>query len=59
MKRGQELIWQRNEPITAFNGANTYGYTPLRYRTEPETLRTALTGIAHIVGGYLVMDLNE
>ncbi|MEQ7917688.1 hypothetical protein ABQX22_00720 [Xanthomonas sp. WHRI 1810A] len=59
MKRGQELIWQRNEPITPFNGANSYGYTPLRYRTEPETLRTALTGIAHIVGSYLVKDLNE
>jgi hypothetical protein len=59
MKRGEELIWQRNEPITAFNGANTYGYTPLRYRTEPELLRTALTGISKVVGGYLVKDLNE
>ncbi|MGG5284797.1 hypothetical protein ACQZ2G_12425 [Pseudomonas viridiflava] len=59
MKRGEELIWQRNEPITVFNGANTYGYTPLRYRTEPELLRTALTGISKIVVGYLVTDLNE
>lgn len=59
MKRGEELIWQRNEPITAFNGANTYGYTPLRYRSEPELLRTALTGISKMVDGYLVTDLNE
>ncbi|WP_458369521.1 hypothetical protein [Pseudomonas fluorescens] len=59
MKRGEELIWQRNEPITAFNGANTYGYTPLRYRTEPELLRTALMGVSQIVDGYLVKDLNE
>ncbi|MGF6124933.1 hypothetical protein QF019_000122 [Pseudomonas frederiksbergensis] len=59
MKRGDELIWQRNEPITAFNGANTFGYEPLRYRTEPELLRTALTGIAQIVDRYLVADLNE
>lgn len=59
MKRGDELIWQRNEPITAFNGANTYGYEPLRYRTEPELLRTALTGVSQIVGSYLVKDLNE
>lgn len=59
MKRGDELIWQRNEPITPFNGANTYGYEPLRYRTEPELLRTALTGVSQIVGGYLVKDLNE
>ncbi|WLG53037.1 hypothetical protein [Pseudomonas sp. FP1742] len=59
MKRGEELIWQRNEPITAFNGANTYGYTPLRYRTEPELLRTALAGVSQIVDGYLVKDLNE
>lgn len=59
MKRGEELIWRRNEAITAFNGANTYGYTPLRYRTEPELLRTALTGISKIVDGYLVTDLNE
>jgi hypothetical protein len=59
MKRGDELIWQRNEPITAFNGANTYGYTPLRYRTEPELLRTALTGDTQIVGSYLIKDMNE
>lgn len=59
MKRGDELIWQRNEPITAFNGNNTYGYTPLRYRTEPELLRTALTGVSQIVGSYLIKDLNE
>jgi hypothetical protein len=59
MKRGDELIWQRNEPITAFNGANTYGYEPLRYRTEPELLRTALTGVSQIVGRYLIADLNE
>lgn len=59
MKRGDELIWQRNEPITAFNGANTYGYTPLRYRTEPELVRTALTGISKIVADYLVKDMNE
>lgn len=59
MKRGDELIWQRNEPITPFNGANTYGYEPLRYRTEPELLRTALTGVSQIVGSYLVKDLNE
>lgn len=59
MKRGDELIWQRNEPITAFNGANTYGYEPLRYRTEPELVRTALTGVSQIVGDYLVKDLNE
>jgi hypothetical protein len=59
MKRGEELIWQRNEPITAFNGANTYGYTPLRYRTEPELLRTALTGVSQIVDSYLVKNLNE
>jgi hypothetical protein len=59
MKRGDELIWQRNEPITAFNGANTFGYEPLRYRTEPELLRTALTGVAQIVDRYLVKDLSE
>ncbi|WP_085712579.1 MULTISPECIES: hypothetical protein [unclassified Pseudomonas] len=59
LKRGEELIWQRNEPITAFNGANTYGYEPLRYRTEPELVREALTGVSQIVGTYLVKDLNE
>lgn len=59
MKRGEELIWQRNETITPLNGANTYGYTPLRYRTEPELLRTALTDISKIVDGYLIKDLNE
>nr|WP_256580595.1 hypothetical protein [Pseudomonas sp. QTF5] len=53
MRRGEELIWQRNEPITVFNGANTYGYTPLHYRTEPELLRTALTVVSQIVDGYL------
>ncbi|HEX4550109.1 hypothetical protein [Pseudomonas sp.] len=59
MKRGDELIWQRSENITPFNGANTYGYEPLRYRTEPELLRTALTGISQIAGSYLIKDLNE
>jgi hypothetical protein len=59
MKRGDELIWQRNEPITPFNGANTYGYEPLRYRTEPELLRTALTGVSQIAGSYLIKDMNE
>jgi hypothetical protein len=34
-------MWQRTENITALNGANTYGYTPLRYRTEPELSRVA------------------
>lgn len=58
LKRGEERLWQRTENITAFNGANTYGYTPLRYRTEPELLRTALDGISKIVDQYLVKDLS-
>lgn len=58
LKRGDERVWQLTENITAFNGANTYGYTPLRYRTEPELLRTALGGISQIVDQYLVKDLS-
>lgn len=58
LKRGEELVWQRTENISPFNGANTYGYTPLRYRTEPELLRMALGGISQIAGEYLVKDLG-
>ncbi|MDH0747027.1 hypothetical protein N5D61_11790 [Pseudomonas sp. GD03842] len=58
LKRGDELVWQRTEYITPFNGANTYGYTPLRYRTEPELLRTALNGVSQIVDEALVKDLS-
>jgi hypothetical protein len=59
LKRNEDIVWQRTEYITPFNGANTYGYTPLRYRTEPELLRTALGGIAQIVDEQLVKDLNQ
>ena len=59
LKRGDELVWQRSEAITPFNGANTYGYEPLRYRTEPELLRTALTGVSQIANQYLIKDMNE
>lgn len=59
MKRGNEVLWQKTESITAFNGANTYGHTPLQYRTEPVVLGTALTGIAQIVSQYLVDDVQK
>lgn len=59
MKRGDEWVWQYKQTITAVNGENVYGYTPLSYRTEPEVLRGALMGIAKIVDGYLVRDLAE
>jgi hypothetical protein len=59
LKRDEDRVWQRTENITAFNGANTYGYTPLRYRTEPELLRTALGGVSQIVDEHLVKDLTE
>lgn len=59
MKRGDEVVWQYSETITALNSANIYGYTPLRYRTEPELVRTALTGISTIVDSYLIKDLSQ
>lgn len=59
LKRDGNRVWQRTENITVFNGANTYGYTPLRYRTEPELLRTALGGVSEIVDEHLVKDLTE
>lgn len=34
LKRGEQLIWQRTEYVTPFNGGNTFGYEPQRYRTE-------------------------
>jgi hypothetical protein len=46
------------ETVTPFNGQNVYGYTPLTYRTDPEALRRALTGITQISGGYLVKELK-
>ncbi|WP_074752874.1 hypothetical protein [Pseudomonas abietaniphila] len=59
LKRNEETVWQRTEYITPFNGANTYGYTPLRYRTEPELLRAALDGISQIVDDSLIKDLSR
>jgi hypothetical protein len=58
MKRGDQLIWQRTEYISASNGGNTFGYEPKRYRTEPELLRTALDGISKIVDEAIVKDLS-
>lgn len=58
MKRGDQLIWQRTEYVTPFNGGNTFGYEPKRYPTEPELLRTALDGISKIVDEAIVKDLN-
>jgi hypothetical protein len=58
LKHGEERVWQRTEYITAFNSGNTFGFTPLRYRTEPELLRTALDGVSQIVDQYLVKDLT-
>ncbi|HEX8596296.1 MAG TPA: hypothetical protein VF682_23880 [Pseudomonas sp.] len=58
MKRGDQLLWQRTEYISAFNGGNTFGYEPKRYRTEPELLRTALDGISRIVDEAIVKDLS-
>ncbi|MCU1741663.1 MULTISPECIES: membrane lipoprotein lipid attachment site-containing protein [unclassified Pseudomonas] len=59
MTRGDEKVWQHVEVITAFNGANVYGYTPLEYRTEPEKLREALTGISKIVSRSLADDFKQ
>ncbi|WP_342655821.1 hypothetical protein [Pseudomonas sp. F3-2] len=59
LKRGDERVWQKTEYITPFNSGNTYGYTPLRYRTEPELLRTALDGVSQIVDEQLVKDLVQ
>lgn len=54
-----DLVKKSFEEKFAANGANTYGNEPLRYRTEPELVRTALTGVSQIVGDYLISDLNE
>lgn len=59
LKRRDERVWQKTEYITPFNSGNTYGYTPLRYRTEPELLRTALDGVSQIVDEQLVKDLVQ
>lgn len=59
LKRVDERVWQKTEYITPFNSGNTYGYTPLRYRTEPELLRTALDGVSQIVDEQLVKDLVQ
>nr|WP_286670926.1 hypothetical protein [Pseudomonas quebecensis] len=58
MNRGDEMVWRTSEAITPFNGQNVYGYTPLTYRTDPEALRRALTGITQISGRYLVQELK-
>ncbi|ELQ09218.1 lipoprotein [Pseudomonas fluorescens BRIP34879] len=58
MDRGDQMIWRTFETITPFNGQNVYGYTPLTYRTDPEALRRALTGITQISGQYLVKELK-
>lgn len=58
MDRGSEMLWQTVETITAFNGQNVYGYTPETYRTDPQALRRALTGITQISSGYLVKELK-
>ena len=58
MDRGDEMIWRTFEAVTPFNGQNVYGYTPLTYRTDPEALRRALTGITQISAQYLVKELK-
>lgn len=58
MNRGDEMVWRTSEAVTPFNGQNVYGYTPLTYRTDPEALRRALTGITQISSGYLVKELK-
>lgn len=58
MDRGDEMLWRTFETITPFNGQNVYGYTPLVYRTDPEALRRALTGITQISASYLVKELK-
>ncbi|MFQ6350691.1 hypothetical protein ACQRBV_08250 [Pseudomonas sp. R11F] len=58
MDRGDKMIWRTSEAITPFNGQNVYGYTPLTYRTDPEAVRRALTGITQISGQYLVKELK-
>lgn len=58
MNRGDEMIWRTFETVTPFNGQNVYGYTPLTYRTDPEALRRALTGITQISAQYLVKELK-
>ncbi|MGE8066237.1 hypothetical protein [Pseudomonas sp. NPDC089569] len=58
MKRGDEQLWRQAEGVTPFSSGNDYGYTPLQYRTEPQTLRLALKGVTEIASRFLAQDLK-
>lgn len=59
MTRNDQVVWRYRDFIAAFNSANTYGYTPVRYCTEPELVRAALTGVSVLVSRSLVEGLNQ
>lgn len=58
MNRGDEQLWQQGDRVTPFTSGNDYGYTPLQYRTEPQTLRLALKGVTEIVSQPLAEGLK-
>ncbi|KAA0978047.1 hypothetical protein [Pseudomonas sp. ANT_H12B] len=58
MNRGDEQLWQQGDGVTPFTSGNDYGYTPLQYRTEPQTLRLALKGVTEIVSQPLAEGLK-
>lgn len=58
MTRGDEQLWLQSVGVTPFSFGNNYGHTPLQYRTEPQTLRSALQGVSQIGSKKLVDDLK-
>jgi hypothetical protein len=59
MKQGKVVVWRHGNYITPFNGDNTYAFTPLEYRTDPEKLKAALNGVATIISKKLVENLGK
>ncbi|NWA27973.1 hypothetical protein HX870_20825 [Pseudomonas gingeri] len=59
MKRDGASVWRNFATISVFNGANTIGYTPEQYVTNPEALRTAFAHVSDLVVGKLMEDMKK
>ena len=58
MTRDTEQLWLQAAGITPFSSGNEYGYTPLQYRTQVQTLRLALQGVSQLASKKLADDLK-
>ena len=59
MRRGDEQIWRNFETITALSDGNDLAFTPQRYATDPEALRTAFGHAVDLMVDKLMIDLKQ